>query len=69
MQCLFIYLVCGKMQCLFMHLVYDLGHEKALDVRSILLVNASSNRFRGVAVITSALHAEGRRFDPGRSHV
>ena len=25
-------------------------------------------RFRGVAVITSALHAEGRRFDPGRNH-
>ena len=25
--------------------------------------------FRGVAVITSALHAEGPQFDPGRKHI
>ena len=25
--------------------------------------------FRGVVVITSALHAEGPQFDPGRNHV
>lgn len=30
--------------------------------------NLDIKRFRGVAVITSALHAEGRRFDPGRNH-
>lgn len=30
--------------------------------------NIGIKRFRGVAVITSALHAEGRRFDPGRNH-
>lgn len=27
-----------------------------------------ARRFRGVAVITSASHAEGPRFDPGRNH-
>ena len=26
-------------------------------------------RFRSVVVITSASHAEGRRFDPGRKHL
>lgn len=26
-------------------------------------------RFRGVVVITSALHAEGPQFDPGRNHL
>ena len=25
--------------------------------------------FRGVVVITSALHAEGRQFDPGTDHI
>ena len=28
----------------------------------------SINRFRGVEVITFALHAKGPRFDPGRKH-
>ena len=27
-----------------------------------------SGRFRSVVVITSASHAEGRRFEPGRKH-
>ena len=29
---------------------------------------AALRRFRSVVVITSALHAEGPRFDPGRNH-
>ena len=29
----------------------------------------ASPRFRSVLVITSALHAEGPRFDPGRNHL
>lgn len=40
---------------------------RAGAVGSIQLV--SIFRFRGVAVITSASHAEGPRFDPGRNHV
>ncbi len=31
-------------------------------------MNSSSTWSRGVAVITSALHAAGRQFDPGRLH-
>ena len=43
--------------------------------RGVLLVGTTSrginrllHRFRGVEVITSALHAEGPQFDPGRNH-
>ena len=38
-------------------------------MRAHVTASQSRHRFRGVAVITSALHAEGPQFDPGRNHV
>ena len=39
---------------------------KGVEIRYIYL--RESVRFRSVVVITSASHAEGRRFEPGRKH-
>ena len=39
---------------------------KGVEIRYIHLKD--SVRFRSVGVITSATHAEGRRFEPGRKH-
>ena len=36
--------------------------------RFVNLQNSFNHRFRSVVVITSASHAEGRRFEPGRKH-
>ena len=39
---------------------------KGVEIRYIYL--RESVRIRSVVVITSASHAEGRRFEPGRKH-
>ena len=36
--------------------------------RYVNIQNQFGNSFRSVVVITSASHAEGRRFEPGRKH-